>query len=231
MYRKNAWKKYGKDVKPVMDFAEDYKKFLTASKTERLVVKESVALLEKNGFVNGDTVKGLKEGDKVYFVNKNKNVVAFLLGKKPITEGLRICGAHIDSPRLDLKERPFYEKNEIAYADTHYYGGIKKYQWATIPLALHGVVCKKDGTTIQVNIGEKDDEGVITNFDKSGMSDALNWKGGGEFIYCELTKYNENAINAINNANSTNELIEIWDTLCSKYFLNYDVDIYKFNNH
>lgn len=80
-------------------------------------------------------------------------------------------------------------------------------------------------------IGEKDNEGVITNFDKSGMSDALNWKGGREFIYCELTKYNENAINAINNANSTNELIEIWDTLCSKYFLNYDVDIYKFNNH
>ena len=155
MYRKNAWLKYNqKETKEVMKFAEGYKAFLSFGKTERLVTKESVVLLEEAGFKNGSELKELKAGDKLYFVNKNKNVCAFIVGKKPLVEGLRILGAHIDSPRLDLKEHPIYERNGFALGDTHYYGGVKKYQWTTIPLALHGVICKKDGTVVDVNIGE-----------------------------------------------------------------------------
>ena len=154
MYRKNAWKKYEKDNSQVMAFAKDYIDFLSYGKTERLVAKESIELLKKAGFKDGASLKSVKAGDKLYFVNKNKNLAIFVMGKKPLVEGMRILGAHIDSPRIDFKERPFYEKNEFALADTHYYGGIKKYQWVTIPLALHGVVCKKDGSTIDVNIGE-----------------------------------------------------------------------------
>ena len=168
MYRENAWKKYNASTeKEVIKFAEGYKEFLSASKTERLATKEIVKRLDAKGFKNVDSVKSVKAGDKVYFVNKNKNVCAFVLGQKPVVEGLRILGAHIDSPRMDLKEHPIYEKNEFALGDTHYYGGIKKYQWVTIPLALHGVVCKKDGTTVEVNIGEDDKDPVV------GISDLL----------------------------------------------------------
>ena len=166
MYRKNAWKKYD-DVKPIMDFAEDYKNYISFGKTERLVAKESVELLKQNGFVDFNDVKELKPGSKVYFVNKNKNIAAYIIGKKPLREGMRILGAHIDSPRLDLKECPFYESKDFAYGNTHYYGGIKKYQWVTIPLALHGVVCKKDGTTIDINIGEDPADPVV------GITDLL----------------------------------------------------------
>ena len=168
MYRKNAWKKYdAKQEKEVMKFAEGYKNFLSNSKTERLATKEAVLRLEERGFKNAEGLSSLKAGDKVYFVNKNKNVCAFVIGKKPLVEGIRVLGAHIDSPRIDFKEHPLYEKSEFAYADTHYYGGIKKYQWVTIPLALHGVVCKKDGTTVEVNIGESDKDPVV------GISDLL----------------------------------------------------------
>ncbi|MCF0107931.1 MAG: aminopeptidase [Bacilli bacterium] len=167
MYRKNAWSKYTKNQKPVMDFCEGYKDFITYSKTERLAVKCAVELLKKAGYKNVDEVKSVKEGDKVYFVNKNKNVAAFIIGKKPLAEGLRVLGAHIDSPRLDLKEHPVYEKSGFALGDTHYYGGVKKYQWVTIPLALHGVVCKKDGTSVEVNIGEDKNDPVV------GITDLL----------------------------------------------------------
>ena len=128
MYRKNAWLKY-KDKKPIMDFNEGYKAFISYAKTERLAVKESEKLLKANGFKNINDSKSLKEGDKVYAINKKKNVAAFIIGKEPLENGLRILGAHIDSPRMDLKERPFYESKGFALADTHYYGGIKKYQW------------------------------------------------------------------------------------------------------
>ena len=167
MYRKNAWKKYEEDNSCVMNFAEGYKDFISFGKTERLVTKESIELLKQKGFVDAKDVKELKPGCKVYFINKNKNVAAYIIGKKPLLEGMRILGAHIDSPRLDFKERPFYENKEFAYADTHYYGGIKKYQWVTIPLALHGVVCKKDGTSVDVNIGEDPKDPVV------GISDLL----------------------------------------------------------
>ena len=166
MYRKNAWKKY-EDKAPVMDFAEGYKDFISYGKTERLVVKESVKMLEEAGFVNAENLNAVKPGDKVYFINKNKNIAAFIIGSKPLSSGLRILGAHIDSPRLDLKENPVYEKNDFALGDTHYYGGVKKYQWVTIPLALHGVVVKKDGTKVDVNIGEEESDPVV------GITDLL----------------------------------------------------------
>ena len=168
MYRENAWLKYDqKELKNVMKFNDGYKEFLSISKTERLAVKEAVKQLEAAGFKCAKEVKSLKAGDKIYFVNKNKNVCAFIIGKKPLEEGLRILGAHIDSPRLDLKEHPLYEKNGFALGDTHYYGGVKKYQWTTIPLALHGVVCKKDGSTVDVNIGEDPKDPIV------GITDLL----------------------------------------------------------
>ena len=166
MYRKNAWNKY-ENKEPVMAFAEGYKEFLSFAKTERLATKKAVELLEAKGFVNGDKVSAVKPGDRIYFVNRNKNVCVFVIGKKPVSEGIRVLGAHIDSPRLDFKENPFYEDRDFAFADTHYYGGVKKYQWVTIPLALHGVVCKKDGTTIEVNIGEDPKDPVL------GITDLL----------------------------------------------------------
>ena len=168
MYRENAWKKYNaSQEKDVMKFAEGYKEFLSNAKTERLATKEIVKRLDAKGFKNVEQVKFVKAGDKVYFINKNKNVCAFIIGQRPISDGLRILGAHIDSPRMDLKEHPIYERNEFALGDTHYYGGIKKYQWVTIPLALHGVVCKKDGTTVEINIGEDDKDPVV------GITDLL----------------------------------------------------------
>ena len=166
MYRKNAWLKY-KDQKEVMDFAEGYKSFLSTAKSERLAVKEAEKLLKAKGFKNVDDVKTLKEGDRVYFVNKKKNVAAFIIGSEPLENGLRILGAHIDSPRLDLKEHPVYEAKGFALGDTHYYGGVKKYQWVTIPLALVGVVCKKDGSVVEVNIGDDPKDPVV------GISDLL----------------------------------------------------------
>ena len=166
MYRKNAWLKY-KDTKDVMNFAEGYKNFISVAKSERLAVREAEKLLKTNGFKNVDDVKSLKEGDRVYFINKKKNVAAFVIGSEPLENGLRILGAHIDSPRLDLKENPVYESKGFALGDTHYYGGIKKYQWTTIPLALVGVVCKKDGSVVEINIGEDPKDPVV------GVTDLL----------------------------------------------------------
>ena len=167
MYGKNAWLKYGNDTKAVMDFAEGYKAFISTAKTERLAVKEAIKVLNTKGFKNADSVKSVKAGDKVYFINKNKNVCAFVVGERPLESGLRILGAHIDSPRLDFKEHPLYENKSFAYADTHYYGGVKKYQWVTIPLALHGVICKKDGGKVEVNIGEDPKDPIV------GITDLL----------------------------------------------------------
>ena len=166
MYRKNAWLKY-ENKQDVMAFAEDYKGFISLCKSERLATKEAERLLKQNGFKNINEVKSLKAGDKIYAINKGKNVAAFIIGSEPLKDGLRILGAHIDSPRLDLKENPVYESKGFALGDTHYYGGVKKYQWVTIPLALVGVVCKKDGSVIEVNIGEDPKDPVV------GVTDLL----------------------------------------------------------
>lgn len=168
MYAKNIWEKASPEkVNDIFAFGEDYKEFLSECKTERLCVKRALALAEEKGFKDISTFTELKEGDKVYQINKNKNIVLYRIGKKPLNEGLRILGAHIDSPRLDVKQNPLYEKNNFALLDTHYYGGIKKYQWVTIPLALHGVVVKKDGTSVPVMIGEDPADPVL------GISDLL----------------------------------------------------------
>lgn len=168
MYRKNAWEKYNeKEMKKVMAFNEDYKHYITVGKTERACVSESIKLAEAKGYKNLNAMKSLKTGDKVYAVNMDKNIALFTIGKKPLEEGMRILGAHIDSPRLDVKQNPLYESEGFALLDTHYYGGIKKYQWVTLPLSLHGVVIKKDGTKIDVVIGEDDNDPVV------GISDLL----------------------------------------------------------
>ncbi len=159
MIRENAWKSYTKKQLGEVDaFAEGYIDFISEGKTERECAKLIAELCEKNGYKNLDTViakKGkLSAGDKVYRVWMNKTVAMFHIGSDPLENGMNILGAHIDSPRMDVKQNPLYEKDDFAYLDTHYYGGIKKYQWVAIPLALHGVIVKKDGTTVDVCIGE-----------------------------------------------------------------------------
>lgn len=166
MEKKNTWETYShKQLKEVDVFAKEYMQFLDNGKTERECIDTIVNTIEKEGYVELETAikekKELKKGDKVYSVWMNKSIVMFRLGEQPLSEGLNILGAHIDSPRLDIKQNPVYEDGGFAYLDTHYYGGVKKYQWVTIPLAIHGVVVKKDGTTVEVNIGEEEDDPVF----------------------------------------------------------------------
>ena len=142
-------------------FCEGYKKFLNSAKTEREAVIEAVKLAKKKGFAEYEYGKKYKAGDKFYYVNRKKAVILGVMGKKPLSEGVRIAVAHIDSPRIDLKQRPLYEADELALFKTHYYGGIKKYQWTTIPLSLHGVIIKADGEEVTVNIGEDKNDPVF----------------------------------------------------------------------
>ena len=160
---KTVWDKQDRKGKAAIEaFGEDYRQFLSRTKTEREFAAEAEQMAIKAGFKNLDQVPGpLKAGDRVYAMNRGKNICLFVIGKKPLREGMNILGAHIDSPRLDLKQHPLYEKDGLALLDTHYYGGIKKYQWTARPLALHGVVCRKDGTTVPVVIGEKEDDPVL----------------------------------------------------------------------
>lgn len=167
MYAKNTWEKYKDQLNEVFDYNEDYKHYISKNKTERACVKDSIKLAEEKGFKPLESFDTLKSGDKVYVTNREKNIALFIIGKKPLTEGMRILGAHIDSPRMDLKQNPLYESEGFTLADTHYYGGIKKYQWVTIPLSLYGVVCKKDGTVVDVVIGEDENDPVV------GISDLL----------------------------------------------------------
>lgn len=163
----NAWKKYAGNLDPVMNFGKDYIDFMSLSKTERETVDNSIEIAEKAGFKDLNTVSELKAGDKVYFNNRGKSLFLFVVGKEDLAKGLNILGAHVDSPRLDLKQHPLYEDSGLVLLDTHYYGGIKKYQWVAQPLALHGVVCKKDGSLVKIVIGENDDDPVV------GVSDLL----------------------------------------------------------
>ena len=163
----NAWKKYAGNLEPVMNFGKDYIDFMSLSKTERETVDNSIEIAEKAGFKDLNTVSELKAGDKVYFNNRGKSLFLFVVGKEDLAKGLNILGAHVDSPRLDLKQHPLYEDSGLVLLDTHYYGGIKKYQWVAQPLALHGVVCKKDGSLVKVVIGESEDDPVV------GVSDLL----------------------------------------------------------
>jgi aspartyl aminopeptidase len=173
MDKKNAWTKYpaGEQRDAVFAFAEDYRQFISNCKTERECTAELYAQAREAGFIDFDEAvaagTGLKSGAKIVANNMGKGLALFILGRQPIENGMNILGAHIDSPRMDLKQVPLYEDTELAMLDTHYYGGIKKYQWVTLPLALHGVICKKDGTTVKVNIGDKPEDPVF------GVSDLL----------------------------------------------------------
>lgn len=170
--KENIWKNYNEnDVLELNTLCDDYREFISECKTERECVRKTIELIEAKGFRNIDELldngETLKAGDKVYVNNMKKAVALFVIGEEDITKGINILGAHIDSPRLDLKANPFYEDTEMVYFDTHYYGGIKKYQWVTIPLALHGVVAKKDGSVIEVVIGEDENDPVV------GVTDLL----------------------------------------------------------
>ena len=173
MENKIAWEKYpeGNKREEVFQFAENYRKFISDCKTERECVTSFVEKAEKAGFVNLEKViaehTALKAGDRVYANNMGKGMALFVIGKESMEKGMNILGAHIDSPRLDLKQDPLYEDTDFAMLDTHYYGGIKKYQWVTLPLALHGVIAKKDGTVVKVNVGDKPGDPVF------GVSDLL----------------------------------------------------------
>lgn len=166
MERKNAWTKYGEEqLAAVNALAAEYMDFLDNGKTERECVDTIVNTIEQAGYVELPSLiregRKLSAGDKVYAVLMNKAVVMFQMGTRPMTEGINILGAHIDSPRIDVKQNPLYEDGEMAYLDTHYYGGVKKYQWVTLPLALHGVIAKKDGTIVEVNVGDNEDDPVF----------------------------------------------------------------------
>lgn len=172
MERKNAWTTYSEDqLKAVMAFNEDYKEFISVCKTERECVAQTIRLAKQNGYRDLDEIianqETLKPGDKVYANNMDKTIALYIIGEKPLEAGMKILGAHVDSPRLDIKQNPLYEDHDLALLDTHYYGGIKKYQWVTLPLALHGVVSRKDGTLVDVVIGEDDSDPVV------GVSDLL----------------------------------------------------------
>ena len=168
MYAKNIWVDAKEEKKAeIFSFSKDYMNFLDEAKTERMATKQAVRLAKEKGFRPLEECKELHPGDKVYTTNKNKNFLAAIIGEKSLEEGMRILGAHIDSPRLDIKQNPLYEKGGFAFFETHYYGGIKKYQYVTIPLALHGIVYKKDGTSFEVSIGEDPSDPVL------GITDLL----------------------------------------------------------
>ncbi len=166
MERKNIWPAYDQEQLAELDRVNAlYKACLDEGKTERECVRAAVRMAQEKGYRDiRELIRNqaqVKTGDKVYAVCMDKSIVLFNIGTRPLEEGMNILGAHIDSPRIDVKQNPLYESDEFAYLDTHYYGGIKKYQWVTLPLAIHGVIAKKDGEVVTVNIGEKDDDPVF----------------------------------------------------------------------
>ena len=185
MKRESVWKTYSEnDLTQLEKLNKGYIDFLSDCKTERECVKEIVVQAKAKGYVSIEEIidkgKPLQSGDKIYAVCMNKAVALFNIGDKPLENGMNILGAHIDSPRMDVKQNPLYEKEDMAYLDTHYYGGIKKYQWVTLPLAIHGVVIKKSGEAVEINIGEKDTDPVfcVTDLLIHLAADQLEKKAG-----------------------------------------------------
>ena len=168
-----------------MNLIESYRSFLDKGKTERECVKEIIKLAEKEGYRNIESTDKLHAGDKVYYVQYGKSIALFNIGKDDIENGMNILGAHIDSPRLDVKMNPVYENENVVYLDTHYYGGIKKYQWVTLPLAIHGTIAKKDGTSIDVCIGEDDERTFCISDILPHMAQEQMKKNASEFIQGE----------------------------------------------
>ena len=146
----------------IFDLSQKYINFLNEAKTEREFIKQARKVANENGYKDIIEFNTLKPGDKVYFINREKSMYLAIIGEKSIEEGLHIIGSHVDSPRLDLKPNPLYEDTGLAYFKTHYYGGIKKYQWTTIPLSMHGVIVKPDGEKIEINIGEDENDPIFT---------------------------------------------------------------------
>lgn len=219
MERKSAWDKIS-DKKIVFKFCDDYIKYLNEGKTERLCVEYSKKLAEENGFVNIDTIEKLSAGMKVYKINRAKNIVLSVIGSEDIEKGFNLVAAHIDSPRLDLKQIPLYEDSNMAMFKTHYYGGIKKYQWTAIPLSLIGVVVLQDGTVIDVNIGEDENDPIFTISDllphlaqdqmtqtlaKAFTGEDLNIIAGSIPSDCEKDKYKETIMNILKEKYSITE--------------------------
>lgn len=162
-YKKNyIWEKLNSDERAeVFSFGDDYRKFIDASKTERLTIKEIVKRAEATGFVNFENVKDVKQGDKLYYVNKDKSAALVVVGKEKIENGMNIVGSHVDAPRIDIKQNPLYEEHGISLLKTHYYGGIRKYQWVAIPLAMYGTVVKANGEIIDISIGDDENDPVF----------------------------------------------------------------------
>ena len=161
--KKSGWLEIeNEEGSKIFSFCEGYMDYLNKAKTERESIAEAKKKAEENGFKDLNTIQNLQSGDKVYFINRNKSMYLAVIGKQPIENGLHIVGAHVDSPRLDLKPNPLYEDGELAYFNTHYYGGIKKYQWTAIPLSIHGVIVKTNGEKITVNIGEDEKDPIFT---------------------------------------------------------------------
>jgi aspartyl aminopeptidase len=161
--KKSGWEKLSnEELEEIFKFSDEYMYYLNSSKTEKEIVQNSKEILLKNGFVDIEEKEELKPGDKIYYINHGRSLYAAVIGEEPLTNGMRIVAAHGDSPRIDLKQNPFYEDGEVAMLKTHYYGGIKKYQWTNIPLAMHGTIVKTNGEKIDITIGEKDEDPVFT---------------------------------------------------------------------
>lgn len=161
--KKSGWEGIDEEQKGIIfKFSDEYIRFLNKSKTEREFVKSAKEILEEKGFRDINAVDRIYPGDKVYYTNREKSMYIAVIGNKKLEEGLNLVGAHIDSPRLDLKPNPLYENTGFAYFNTHYYGGIKKYQWTAIPLSIHGVIVKTDGEKVTVNIGEEEGDPIFT---------------------------------------------------------------------
>ncbi len=161
--KESGWLSISEEEKiKIFDFSKDYINFMNKSKTERETLKNIKSILDKNGFKDLNTLNNINSGDKVYYINRNKSIFISIIGKEPLENGLNLIGGHLDSPRLDLKPNPLYEENGFAYLKTHYYGGIKKYQWTAIPLAIHGAIVKTNGEVINIELGEKEDDPIFT---------------------------------------------------------------------
>lgn len=161
--KKSGWEKLSnEELSEIFKFADEYMYYLNSSKTEKEIVQNSKEILLKNGFVDVEEKENLQPGDKVFYVNHGRSLYVAVIGEEPLTNGMRVIAAHGDSPRIDLKQNPFYEDGELAMLKTHYYGGIKKYQWTNIPLAMHGTVVKPNGEKVEISIGEREEDPVFT---------------------------------------------------------------------
>ena len=161
--KKSGWEEVNDEEKQaIFTFSDEYMNFLNSAKTEREIIRETEILAREHGFKSLDEYSEIYPGDKIYFINRNKNIYLAVIGTESMETGINIVGAHADSPRLDLKPNPLCQEGNLAYLKTHYYGGLKKYQWTAIPLAIHGVIIKENGEKIYVTLGESDDEPVFT---------------------------------------------------------------------